>query len=71
MEEQVVVIYAGVNGYLDALPVASGRLVGESARQEIITREAGGNFHDIARVAELFYCLSEYDFHWENSFSDR
>jgi F-type H+/Na+-transporting ATPase subunit alpha len=25
MEEQVVVIYAGVNGYLDALPVAKVR----------------------------------------------
>ena len=25
MEEQVVVIYAGVNGYLDALPIAKVR----------------------------------------------
>ena len=29
MEEQVVVIYAGVNGYLDVLPVAKGRAVAD------------------------------------------
>jgi hypothetical protein len=56
---------------LDALPIARGRFVREAARQEIVPRESRGNLYNVARVAELFYCLSEYDFHWENSFSDR
>jgi hypothetical protein len=56
---------------LDALPIASGRLVGESAWQQIIPGEAGRNLYDVAGVAEFFYCLSEYDFHCKNSFSGR
>ena len=41
MEEQVVVIYAGVNGYLDALPVDQGRRFRERA-----SRQAARRGHD-------------------------
>src|SRR6266566_44196 len=48
---------------LDALAVAGRSLVGKAARQQVVPRIAGGDLHDIARMTELFNCLSEYDFH--------
>src|SRR4051812_2243428 len=48
---------------LDALAIAGGGFVREAARQQIVARVPGRDFHDVARMPELFNCLSEYDFH--------
>jgi F-type H+-transporting ATPase subunit alpha len=52
MEEQVVVIYAGVNGYLDPLPVARVRAF-ENGLLTLLRTEHGDILEDIRKTGDL------------------
>jgi hypothetical protein len=52
---------------LDALAVARSCFVGKAAREKEISRITWRDFYDVARVSELFYCMSKNDFNGENT----
>jgi len=52
MEEQVVVIYAGVNGYLDKIEVAQVRKF-ESGLLSLLRTKGGDILEDIRKTGDL------------------
>jgi len=57
LEEQVVAIFAGVNGYLDAIPVADAPRFQEELRQHL--RAEGSLYAEIREKKELSDELQE------------